>query len=112
MREKPLFPQASLMDVIRALKFSKRRMTVVVVEDEQRNQLRANAAQHYSRDGAPLLQRISGELEQSAQSLWRGWRQCHYRSQSKGYFPRHTAQKTLLQNDPHKCTVKYERPAH
>ncbi len=112
MREKPLFPQASLMDVILALEFSKRRMNVVVVEDEQRNQLRANAAQHYSRDGAPLLQRISGEPEQSAQSLWRGWRQCRYRSQSKGCFPRHTAQKTLLQNDPRKCTVKYERPAH
>ena len=102
MREKPLFPQASLMDVIRALEFSKRQMTVVVVEVEQRNQLRANAAQHYSRDGAPLLQRISGELEQSAQSLWRGWRQCHYRSQSKICFPRHTAQKTLLQNSPRK----------
>ncbi len=72
MREKPLIPQASLMDVILALEFSKRRMNVVVVEDEQRNQLRANAAQHYSRDGAPLLQRISGEPEQSAQSLWRG----------------------------------------
>ncbi len=62
MREKPLIPQASLMDVILALEFSKRRMTVVVVEDEQRNQLRANAAQHYSRAGAPLLQRNSGEL--------------------------------------------------
>lgn len=35
MSEKPLLPQASLMDVARAIELSCRRMTVVAEEDSQ-----------------------------------------------------------------------------